>query len=106
MTGIQLVAHGPPARAALREAVRGAKGPDPLTPVTVAVPSTYAGLALRRALAGPDGLVNVRFLALARLAELLGAPALAEQRRRPLTRPLRAEAIRAVVADADDPFGS
>jgi ATP-dependent helicase/nuclease subunit B len=106
MTGIQLVAHGPPARAALREAVREAKGPDPLAPVTVAVPSTYAGLALRRALAGPDGLVNVRFLVLARLAELLGAPALAEQRRRPLTRPLRAEAIRAVVADADDPFGS
>jgi RecB family exonuclease len=106
MTGIQLVAHGPTARAALREAVREAKGPDPLAPVTVGVPSTYAGLALRRALAGPDGLVNVRFLALARLAELLGAPALAEQRRRPLTRPLRAEAVRAVLADAGGPFGS
>jgi hypothetical protein len=106
MTGIQLVAHGVPARAALRDAVQAAKGPDPLRPVTVAVPSTYAALALRRALAGPDGLVNVRFLALARLAELLGAPALAEQRRRPLTRPLRAEAVRAVLAEAGEPFGA
>ncbi len=101
---VRLVEHGPPAREALRDAVRAAKGPDPLAPVTVAVPSTYAGLALRRALAGPDGLVNVRFLALARLAELLGAPALAEQRRRPLTRPLRAEAVRAVLAEAGPPL--
>jgi len=106
MRGIQLVVHGAPARAALTDAVRSAKGSDPLAPVTVAVPSTYAGLALRRALAGPDGLVNVRFLALARLAELLGAPTLAEQRRRPLTRPLRAEAVRAVLADAGHPFGA
>jgi ATP-dependent helicase/nuclease subunit B len=104
MTGIQLVSHGAPARAALEEAVRSSKGTDPLAPVTVAVPSTYAGLALRRALAAPDGLVNVRFLGLSRLAELLGAPALAEERRRPLTRPLRAEAIRAVLADSGPPF--
>src|SRR5947208_7715753 len=106
MVRVQLVEHGPPAREALREAVRAAKGMDPLAPVTVAVPSTYAGLALRRALATPDGLVNVRFLALARLAELLGAPALAAQRRRPLTRPLRAEAVRAVLADAGPPLAS
>jgi ATP-dependent helicase/nuclease subunit B len=104
MTGIQLVAHGAPARAALGQAVRAAKGADPLAPVTVAVPSTYAGLALRRSLAGPYGFVNVRFLGLARLAELIGAPALAEQRRRPLTRPLRAEAVRTVLADAGEPF--
>ncbi len=103
---MQFVEHGPPAREVLREAVREAKGPDPLAPVTVVVPSTYAGLALRRELARPDGLVNVRFLALARLAELLGAPALAEQRRRPLTRPLRAEAVRAVLADAGPPLAA
>lgn len=104
---VQLVEHGPRAREALREAVAAAKGPaDPLAPVTVAVPSTYAGLALRRALAGPGGLVNVRFLALARLAELLGAPALAERRRRPLTPPLRAEAVRAVLAEAEPPLAA
>src|SRR3989440_317367 len=106
MVRVQVVEHGPPAREALREAVRAAKGMDPLAPVTVAVPSTYAGLALRRTLARPDGLVNVRFLALARLAELLGAPLLAAQRRRPLTRPLRAEAVRAVLADAGPPLAS
>jgi ATP-dependent helicase/nuclease subunit B len=106
MKAIQLVAHGPPAREALRDAVRSAKGSDPLAPVTVVAPSTYAGLALRRALAGPHGLVNVRFLVLPRLAELLGAPALAERRRRPLTRPLRAEAVRAVLTDAGAAFGA
>jgi hypothetical protein len=106
MVRVELVAHGAPARATLREAVHSAQDADPLAPVTVAVPSTYAGLALRRALAGPGGLVNVRFLALARLAELLGAPGLAEERRRPLTRPLRAEAVRAVLADAAPPFAA
>jgi ATP-dependent helicase/nuclease subunit B len=102
--GVQLVEHGPPARRALREVVRAAKGPDPLAPVTVAAPSTYAGLALRRALAHPSGLVNVRFLVLARLAELVGAPALADQGRRPLTGALRSEAVRAVLADAGPPL--
>src|SRR5438067_8843028 len=106
MVRVQLVEHGSPAREALRQPGRAAKGADPLAPVTVAVPSTYAGLALRRALATPDGLVIVRFLALSRLAELLGAPTLAAQGRRPLTRPLRAEAVRAVLADAGPPLAS
>ena len=104
MTEVHLVEHGTPARAALRDAVVAAKGLDPLAPVTVAVPATYAGLALRRALAVPDGLVNVRFLPLARIAELIGAPALAEHRRRPLTGALRSEAVRAVLAEAGPPL--
>ncbi len=106
MVAVQFVEHGPPARAKLLEAVRDAKGSDPLAPVTVAVPSGYAGLALRRALAQPPGLVNVRFLVLARLAELVGAPALAEQRRRPLTTALRSEVVRAVLADAGPPLAA
>jgi hypothetical protein len=90
--------HGEPARAALWQTIDAVKGPDALTPVTVAVPSPYAGLTLRRGLAArPDrgGLVNVRFLPLARVAELLGAPALAESC--PLTAPVRAEAVRAAL---------
>ncbi len=92
--------HGEPARAALWSAIGAAQAGDPLAPVTVAVPSTYAGLALRRSLGRRAGLVNVRFGALARVAELLGAPDLAGARRRPLTPPLLTEAVYAtLVAD-------
>ncbi|MCU1458412.1 MAG: hypothetical protein JWL73_2504 [Actinomycetia bacterium] len=98
-----LVPFGPEATECLVELVRAAKGGEPLAPVTIAVPGSYAGLALRRALAAhatttnTPGLVNVRFLALVRVAELLGAPSLAADAR-PLTDALRADAIRRVLA--------
>lgn len=108
MPSLRLVPFGPPAALALRDAIIEAKAGDPLAPVTVAVPSNYAGLSLRRSvgagelslfqLSGRDGLVNVRFYVLARVAELLGAAALASQGRRPLTGPVRAEAVRAALA--------
>jgi hypothetical protein len=47
---VQLHPDGPQARAALRARVRALQADDPVRPVTVAVPSNYAGLALRRAL--------------------------------------------------------
>src|SRR6476646_1117782 len=99
-----LVAHGEPAREALWAAVAAAKQGDPLAPVTVAVPSTYAGLALRRALGRASGLVNVYFTALGRVAELLGAPALAEAGKRPLAGPLLGEAVYATLAADPGPL--
>lgn len=108
MRRLTLAAPGPPAQRALWRAVDELKADDPLAPVTVAVPSAYAGLSLRRALAGragTPGLVNVRFLALNRVAELLGAPALAQPDRRPLTPAIRAAAVRAALADEPGVFG-
>ncbi|MBW3669354.1 MAG: PD-(D/E)XK nuclease family protein [Actinobacteria bacterium] len=97
---------GRPASRALADAVTRAKGGDPLTPVTVAVPSVYAGLGLRRVLTAVlSGLLNVRFLVPARVAELLGAPRLAAAGRHPLTRALRAEAVRSALAADPGPFG-
>jgi hypothetical protein len=106
MPSLRLVPYGQPAVEALRETIAAAKGGDPLQPVTVAVPSNYAGLSLRRALGSSGrGIVNVRFIVLPRIAELLGSPALAEQKKRPLTSPVRAEAVRAAVAADPGIFG-
>ncbi|MDA1096174.1 MAG: hypothetical protein O3B84_02840, partial [Chloroflexi bacterium] len=102
MIEVQLHPDGEPARIALRARVRALQAGDPLRAVTVAVPSNYAGLALRRWLArrrGEErgGLLNVRFLVLARVIELLGAPRLAAEGQRPLTGALRGEFIRAAL---------
>ncbi|HZN16143.1 MAG TPA: PD-(D/E)XK nuclease family protein [Acidimicrobiales bacterium] len=89
----------------LAAAIASAKGDDPLAPVTVVVPSNYAGLSLRRALGRRlGGLVNVQFLNLPRVAELLGAPALAAAGRKPLTKAVRTEAIRAALAEGAGDF--
>ena len=71
------------------------KGGDPLAPVSVVVPSTYAGLDLRHDL-GCLGSTNVHFLVLSRLAELLG--------RRPLTPLVEAAAVRVVASEAGGPL--
>jgi RecB family exonuclease len=90
---------GPPAVRLLQQVIASRQAHDPLAPVTVVVPSNYAGLSLRRKLAAiPPGLVNVGFMALARLAELLGAPALARAGRRPLGSAVLAHAVRQALA--------
>lgn len=99
-------AYGRDAAQALRDAVAGAKGDDPLAPVTVVVPSNHVGVAMRRLLAsgavGPvsargSGLAAVTFLTVYRLAELLGAAALAAAARRPVSTPVVAAALRSAL---------
>ena len=71
--GLEVVStrYGAAAVDALAAAVAGAKGREPLRPVTVVVPSNYAGVAARRALARRHGVAGVSFVTLYRLAELL-----------------------------------
>ena len=100
-----LVPYGPATLEALAETIAHAQATDMLTPVTVVTPSNLAGLSLRRALGRKHGLLNVRFMVLARLAELLGAPSLAAEGRGPLTRWRRFEGAREVLAADAGVFG-
>lgn len=106
--------YGRPALQALRDVVAAAKGPDPLAPVTVVVPSNHVGVAARRLLAGGalgqvcaggPGLAGVSFLTTYRLAELLGAPRLAATGRRPVATPVVAAGLRRALADDPGVFG-
>ncbi len=96
---VQSTAYGRPAVDLLATQVQTAKGGDRLAPVTIIVPSNYAAVSTRRALAGrPGGVASVTFLTLFRLAERLGAATLAAAGRRPVSTPVLAQAIRAVLA--------
>ena len=92
----EMVPYGEPAFSALVAMIDEAKKTDPLAPVTVIVPSNYTGLSLRRRLGSASSVVNIRFLVLPRVAELLGSPRLAKNKL-PLTAWHRAEAVRAVL---------
>src|SRR6476661_7398521 len=107
------VPYGAEAARALHAAVVTAKAGDALAPVTVIVPTNYVGVAARRLLGsgalgrvteGGDGVAGVTFLTVYRLAELLGAPRLAAAHRRPVSTPVLAAAVRAVLADAPGMF--
>lgn len=107
------VPYGPEAARALHAAVVEAKAGDPLAPVTVVVPTNYVGVAARRLLGSGawgrvtergDGVAGVTFLTVYRLAELLGASPLAAAGRRPVSTPVLAAAVRAVLADAPGRF--
>ena len=85
--------QSPGLKAALWEQVEATQRDDPMAPVTVVAPSSYAGLSLRQEL-GQRGFVNVRFIQLPALAELLGGAALAAEGRRPLTATLESINLR------------
>src|SRR4249919_719957 len=91
--------YGGTAVDALAAAVARAKGREPLRPVTVVVPSNYAGVAARRALARRHGVAGVSFVTLYRLAELVAGPVLAAEGRVPLSSPVLATALRSILAD-------
>lgn len=90
----------------LATAIGAAKAGVALAPVTVIVPSNFAGLAARRILGsgllGGSGIANVNFFTAFRLAELLAVGRL--RGRRPLTNPILGSAVRATLADEPGQF--
>jgi hypothetical protein len=106
--------YGRPALEALARTVRAAKADEPLAPVTVVVPGNHVGVTARRALAagiaGPlttkgTGTIGVSYLTPYRLAELLGAPGLAADGRRPVSNPVIAAALRRALRHRPGLFG-
>lgn len=106
--------YGPAAAAALHGEISAAKRGDPLAPVCVVVPANSVGVAVRRLLASGElgpitragaGVVGVAFLTVFRVAELLASPRLAAAGRRPVSTPVVAAAVRAVLAGEPGLFG-
>lgn len=108
---VRVVAHGRAATEALAEVVAAAQAANPLAPVTVVVPSNFAGLGARRLLGGGlgsgagggRGIANVQFVTPLRLADLLAADLLGD--RRPITNPVLGAAVRRALAADPGPFG-
>lgn len=94
---LQVTGYGDAAHSALANAVARYKQAGPLSPVSVIVPSNYMGIAARRALAQRQGVAAVTFLTPYRLAELLGSAAVAADGKRPISTPILAAAVRAVL---------
>lgn len=95
---------GTDASAKLRALLERLKRDDPFAPVTVAAPSLFAALALRRVAAnfslgasGRTGIVNVGFTTVPRLADRMGAEIVAAEGRRPLSDHVASEAVRAAL---------
>ena len=91
-------APGPPARDALSTVVARAKAADALAPVTVVVATNTVGVATRRFLGRSlGGVAGLDMVTVFRLAERLGAPALARAGRRPVSTAVLTAAVRAAL---------
>jgi ATP-dependent helicase/nuclease subunit B len=105
--------YGRPAAVELHARIRAVKDGDPLSPVTVVVPTNYAGASIRRLLGSGElgplapntrGVVGLQFTTVSRLAETLGASSLTAAGRRPAATPVVAATIRGVLDDAPGIF--
>jgi ATP-dependent helicase/nuclease subunit B len=81
---------------ALRDEIAAARSNDPLSPITVVVPSFYSAFYLRRRLATDGPLFNVQFTRLEDLSETLAG---ASNSRPPLSRLRAAEMVYIAAAD-------
>lgn len=91
-------AYGAAALELLAKQIMILKGRDPLSPVTVVVPSNHIAVATRRNLAArPGGVSNVNFTTLRTLAEALGTARLADAGYRPVSSAILTAAIRAAL---------
>lgn len=93
--------QSPALREALWRLIREVQSDDIMAPVTVVAPSSYAGLSLRQDL-GKSGFVNVRFIQMPVLAELMGGETLSGQGRRPLTPTLQSIFLREALVKAPE----
>ncbi|MEQ4209653.1 PD-(D/E)XK nuclease family protein [Actinopolymorpha sp. B9G3] len=101
--------YGAAAYEVLRRTVAEVKRDDPLAPVTLVVPTNLCGLVARRMLArgygsAHRGIAGLAVATLPRLAELIAAPTLTGQGRRPVTGPILAAAWRRALAEDPGPF--
>ncbi len=91
--------QSPTLKETLWQLVSDAKKDDIMAPVTVVGPTRYANLSLRHEL-GRSGFINVRFVVLPVLSEMLGAATLARAGRKPLTSVLERVSLQEVLSQS------
>ena len=95
--------QSPTLKETLWQLVSDAKKDDIMAPVTVVGPTRYANLNLRHEL-GRSGFINVRFVVLPVLSEMLGAASLARAGRKPLTSVLERVSLQEVLSQSTGPL--
>jgi ATP-dependent helicase/nuclease subunit B len=110
---VQVVSFGKNASEQLAKCIAEAKQLDPLTSVTVLVPSNYASVSIRRQLAagqhGPTyklgaGVIAVDFLTPFHLAERLASASLTSSGRKPVSNAIVAASVRNALANQPGMF--